>query len=136
MLWSADNALYVSMASLWECAIKSSIGKLVVPDELYGTSEQSPLRLFEALRTSRSQSLAIDSGALTGIVQRFHIVSFPTTTRFSASTYPTWKRVANLPMHHRDPFDRLLVAQTQLGGLIPITRDHDIAKYDVPTVTV
>ena len=36
-----------------------------------GTSEQSLLHLFEALRTSRSQSLAINSGALTGIAQRF-----------------------------------------------------------------
>ena len=35
-----------------------------------GASEQSPLHLFEALRTSRSQSLATDSGALTGIFQR------------------------------------------------------------------
>jgi len=42
---------------------------------------------------------------------------------------------AGLPLHHRDPFDRLLVAQAQLGGLTLVTRDRDIAMYDVPIVT-
>ena len=37
ILESDDNALYVSIASLWECAIKSSIGKLDVPDDFYRT---------------------------------------------------------------------------------------------------
>lgn len=34
-------------------------------------------------------------------------------------------------MHHRDPFDRILVAQAQAEALTLITRDPDIAKYDV-----
>jgi PIN domain nuclease of toxin-antitoxin system len=37
----------------------------------------------------------------------------------------------SLPMHHRDPFDRILVAQAQAEALTLITRDPDIAKYDV-----
>ena len=41
---------------------------------------------------------------------------------------------ASLPLHHRDPFDRLLVAQARLGGLILISRDQNIARYGVPTV--
>lgn len=39
--------------------------------------------------------------------------------------------VATLPMHHRDPFDRLLVAQAQLLGATIVTADADIARYDV-----
>jgi PIN domain nuclease of toxin-antitoxin system len=39
-----------------------------------------------------------------------------------------------LPSHHRDPFDRLLVAQAQVEGLTLVTRDQDILKYDVPTL--
>ena len=35
VLGSADSALYLSIASLWECVIKSSIGKLDVPDDFY-----------------------------------------------------------------------------------------------------
>jgi PIN domain nuclease of toxin-antitoxin system len=37
-------------------------------------------------------------------------------------------------MHHRDPFDRLLVAQAQTAGLVLVTRDPQIAKYDVRTL--
>ena len=40
----------------------------------------------------------------------------------------------DLPMHHRDPFDRMLVVQAKLGNLVLITRDQNIAKYDVPTL--
>ncbi len=35
-----------------------------------------------------------------------------------------------LPHHHRDPFDRMLVAQAQAQGLTLVTRDRDIQKYD------
>jgi PIN domain nuclease of toxin-antitoxin system len=40
-------------------------------------------------------------------------------------------RVATLPMHHRDPFDRLLVAQAQALGATIVTADPAIARYDV-----
>jgi PIN domain nuclease of toxin-antitoxin system len=42
--------------------------------------------------------------------------------------------VANLPFHHRDPFDRLLVAQAQLEGLPIVTVDPRIRLYDVETI--
>lgn len=41
---------------------------------------------------------------------------------------------ADLPPHHRDPFDRILVAQAQLEELTLVTGDSDIVKYDVETV--
>jgi PIN domain nuclease of toxin-antitoxin system len=37
-----------------------------------------------------------------------------------------------LPRHHRDPFDRILVAQALLEQLTIVTRDPLIARYDVP----
>ncbi|MEU1707964.1 type II toxin-antitoxin system VapC family toxin [Streptomyces sp. NPDC005706] len=40
-------------------------------------------------------------------------------------------RAGRLPLHHRDPFDRALVAQAQLEGLTIVTRDAWIPKYDV-----
>ncbi|HYN96251.1 MAG TPA: type II toxin-antitoxin system VapC family toxin [Pilimelia sp.] len=40
-----------------------------------------------------------------------------------------------LPVHHRDPFDRILIAQAQLEGLTLITRDTHIQKYDVDVLT-
>ena len=97
ILQSTGDTLYVSMASLWECAIKSSIGKLDVPAGFYRIVSND----YEVLGIELS-----------------HV-----------------EACADLPMHHRDPFDRLLVAQAQLGGLVLVTRDPDIARYDVPIVT-
>ena len=39
-----------------------------------------------------------------------------------------------LPLHHRDPFDRLLVAQAKAEGIPLVTCDPEIAKYGVPIV--
>ncbi|MGH3824678.1 MAG: type II toxin-antitoxin system VapC family toxin [Pseudonocardiaceae bacterium] len=41
-------------------------------------------------------------------------------------------RVAELPPHHRDPFDRMLVAQVQCDDLILLTADSLLRQYDVP----
>jgi len=41
-------------------------------------------------------------------------------------------RAGELPLHHRDPFDRLLIAQAQIEGLTVLTADRVFAKYDVP----
>lgn len=40
-------------------------------------------------------------------------------------------RAASLPLHHRDPFDRLLVAQAQIEGLELMTADRRMADYEV-----
>jgi PIN domain nuclease of toxin-antitoxin system len=37
----------------------------------------------------------------------------------------------SLPMHHRDPFDRMLVAQAKIEGLTIVSRDPSFAAYDV-----
>ena len=39
--------------------------------------------------------------------------------------------VARLPFHHRDPFDRLLVAQAQLEALPILTADRTFGRYDI-----
>ena len=44
------------------------------------------------------------------------------------------KQVAHLPHHHRDPFDRMLIAQAQVEGLILITDDWKIEQYGTPTL--
>jgi PIN domain nuclease of toxin-antitoxin system len=43
-------------------------------------------------------------------------------------------QVSTLPPHHRDPFDRLLVAQAQLEHLPILTSDPVFAAYDVKTI--
>ena len=43
--------------------------------------------------------------------------------------------IRRLPLLHKDPFDRLLISQARCEKLILVTRDRDIQKYDVPTLT-
>ena len=98
ILESPESELNVSVATLWECAIKLSIGKLELPPNFYR------------------------------IVARDYTLLGMDASHFEA--------YANLPMHHRDPFDRLLIVQAQLAGLVLLTRDRNIARYDVPMVMV
>ncbi|RLB65546.1 MAG: type II toxin-antitoxin system VapC family toxin [Deltaproteobacteria bacterium] len=42
----------------------------------------------------------------------------------------------NLPMHHRDPFDRMLVAQARLEGMSIVTADAMLQRYEVELVMV
>jgi len=43
-------------------------------------------------------------------------------------------RMASLPPHHQDPFDRLLVAQAQVEGLTIVSADANILAYDVAAI--
>ena len=43
-------------------------------------------------------------------------------------------QAGRLPPHHRDPFDRMLIAQAQAEGLVLVTRDPDIPRYGVRTL--
>lgn len=43
-------------------------------------------------------------------------------------------RVYDLPMIHRDPFDRLLIAQSQLEDLLILTADPEIVRYAVSVI--
>ncbi|TPK74758.1 type II toxin-antitoxin system VapC family toxin [Mesorhizobium sp. B2-4-15] len=40
-------------------------------------------------------------------------------------------RLEHLPLHHRDPFDRLLIAQAQIEGLTLVSSDRHFSAYDV-----
>lgn len=44
------------------------------------------------------------------------------------------ERSLALPLHHRDPFDRMLIAQAQVEGLTVVTRDRAFDAYDVPVL--
>ena len=44
--------------------------------------------------------------------------------------------IGHLPLLHRDPFDRILVAQARCEGLTLVTRDRRIHRYDVDLLTV
>jgi PIN domain nuclease of toxin-antitoxin system len=88
-----DHAAFVSAASIWEIAIKVSIGKLAA----------DPEAVRQALDPSGFDELAV-------------------TGEHAA-------RVALLAPHHRDPFDRLLVAQSLVEDLVLLTADQQLAPY-------
>src|SRR5262245_20056748 len=43
-------------------------------------------------------------------------------------------RVSELPLHHKDPFDRILVAQAQVESMHLVTADRLVTAYDVPFI--
>lgn len=88
------NEPLISTVSIWEIAIKRSLGKLTAPDDL------PDIILNEGFTT-----LPIDAQA-------------------------AW-RVSALPHHHRDPFDRLLIAQALTQQMPVVTADAQFAAYDI-----
>lgn len=47
-------------------------------------------------------------------------------------TFNHAKVAANLPRHHEDPFDRMLLAQAQIEKMTLVTKDTRLAKYQIP----
>jgi len=95
------NRKYVSMASLWELAIKDGLGKLDL---------QTPLDelLAEIGNPFPLHRLGI---------QDAHVLAY-----------------RNLALHHRDPFDRMLVAQALSEGLTVVGCDEAFDAYGVRRV--
>lgn len=96
-----SNEVMVSLASAWELCIKASVGKLKGDASLLVGDEASFKR---ALEISGLQMLPIVPA---------HIFA-----------------VRNLQMHHRDPFDRLIVAQAMTEGMTLITADRRLDVYE------
>lgn len=88
------NVPVVSVASLWEIAIKQSLGKLDAPADL--------------------PEIIVAEGF----------------TLLPVGAQHAW-RVRELPFHHRDPFDRLLIAQAMTERVPILTADASFAVYEV-----
>lgn len=64
---------------------------------------------------------------LVGEIAMNRFVELPIEARHAAAA-------ARLPRHHDDPFDRMLIAQAQLEGLICVTRDRAFSEYGTATL--
>ncbi len=95
LLSSREVSLAFSLATLWEVAVKTSLGR---PD------------------------LSVDPGLLYRALLDEGFVEMPITAAHIA-------RVASLPWVHRDPYDRLLVAQALEEGLTLLTADAVLKRY-------
>ncbi len=69
------------------------------------------------------------TGSISTFVARAGFVEIPVTTKFAEAA-------AKLPMHHRDPFDRVIVAQAMVEDLVLITADRRLEPYGVKTLRV
>ena len=93
-----DYQRYVSIATLWEIAIKASLGRLIVP--------------LPITRLIREQVWANGFDLL-------------------ALTPDHLDALYGLPYHHKDPFDRLLIAQAQADERQLLTQDHLFQAYGI-----
>ncbi len=93
------NELFLSVASVWELAIKIGNQKLTLND---------PLDVFLGKWTAAYQLDVLP-------VQTAHALA-----------------VVRLPDHHRDPFDRMLIAQALVEGMTLVSADRKFAPYGVP----
>jgi PIN domain nuclease of toxin-antitoxin system len=97
-LLESDNTVVLSIASLWEIAIKVSIGKLTLPH---------PFEKFIP------EQLALNDMTVLPIrIADCH-------------------QVVALPFHHRDPFDRMIIAQALVEDMPVVSIDTALDAYGV-----
>jgi PIN domain nuclease of toxin-antitoxin system len=101
LIEDADNQPFLSMASLWEMAIKLSLGKLTLSEP------------FDTL-----------------IPQQMHLNGI----RMLPIEVAHVSAVAALPFHHRDPFDRLLIAQSMVEKIPLVSGDPAFSLYPVQRI--
>ena len=82
-----------------------------------------------AIKTSLGKLPEFDGGAKVFIAEMEDnpIVFLPVRKRHV-------EMVETLPFHHRDPFDRLLIATAKVEGMTILTADENIHQYDVPWI--
>jgi PIN domain nuclease of toxin-antitoxin system len=66
---------------------------------------------------------------ISSFVEQAGFLELPVTTQYA-------EEAAKLPLHHRDPFDRMLVVQAMIEGLVLITADRRLASYDLRMLLV
>ncbi len=78
----------------------------------------------ERLASATQQLVAAPDNELLQLMARTGVVALPVLHRHAL-------HVATLPQKHRDPFDRLLVAQAQIEGLPILSSDRAFGLYDI-----
>ncbi|MBV8629441.1 MAG: type II toxin-antitoxin system VapC family toxin [Silvibacterium sp.] len=66
---------------------------------------------------------------VSSFAKQSNFLELPVTTRYAEAA-------ATLPLHHRDPFDRLLVTQAIVEGLVLVTSDRQLSAYDVKILAI
>ncbi len=105
-----------------------------IPDSVLLRLESAP-QVFLSAVTAWELAIKQSLGNLTllrpvsDLIHTHQMTELPVTIRHGEA-------VGQLPLHHRDPFDRLLVAQAMVEGLILVTGDRRLAEYGIPILLV
>lgn len=102
LILSPKTTVWVSAVTVWEIAIKYSLGRGEMP-----VSSKDAVRYFQ------------ESGYRFLPIEIEHVVA-----------------VEDLPIHHQDPFDRLLVAQAMIEPMRLISHDPMVALYSDTIIKV
>ena len=105
--------------------LPSLVDELVSMDNELFISHVSYIELAIKHSIGKLHWLQPPSEIVPGLVARYQIVELPLNAEVIF-------RVENLPMHHRDPFDRLLVAHAMEAGLTLVSPDPLLHPYDTP----
>jgi len=97
-LTNPGNQLFISIASIWEIAIKRSLGKLTFSRPTQALIDELPM---------------LDINLLPILANHIRLVEA-------------------LPFHHRDPFDRIIIAQALAEGCVIVSKDTNFPLYAVP----
>lgn len=100
-LVAPDNEVLVSIATPWELCIKASLGRL------------DPARYAPVVESAER------------FERELGIAGFALLPLSAAHVFATRR----LPLHHRDPFDRLMLAQAMVEGLTFVTHDAALQRY-------
>jgi PIN domain nuclease of toxin-antitoxin system len=104
------------------------------PDLVMARLESAP-RVFLSAVTAWELAIKQARGSLTlarpvsDLIHTHQMIELPVTIRHGEAA-------GSLPLHHRDPFDRMLIAQAIIEGLILVTGDRQLLRYSVPILLV
>ena len=118
-----DTHTFLWWLSDWERISESARAAIADPNNEVLVSAVTGWEI--GIKKARGRLVAPDNLAAVVEEKRFEHLSL---------TFAHAERAAALPPHHRDPFDRMLIAQAQAEGLVLVTRDSRIADYEVATM--
>lgn len=90
--------------------------------------------VFVSIASAWEIALKIGTGKLRFPLEKFEHELATNQFELLPIHIPHILHIAKLPKHHRDPFDRMLLAQAISEGLVIVTRDGHFPKYAAQTM--
>ena len=99
------SQVFVSTVTAWELVLKQRLGKIDLPPDLRSNPGKG---IIQAIEASDFEPLLI--------------------------SFEHVEHLLEVPQHHKDPFDHMLVAQARLEDLTLVTHDKALGLYGIPVL--